>query len=100
MTKKAWWDNVANKKPKGQSLNKAFHYSTTGSSLKHNKFNQNLLKYTLSISLLTSAIKQAINNDEFVETKKKLTLWERVNPMRYAWGWGDEVFRLFMELIQ
>jgi hypothetical protein len=33
-----------------------------------------------SISLLTSAIRQIINNDKLVETKKKLTLWERVSP--------------------
>jgi hypothetical protein len=34
----------------------------------------------LSIPLLTSAIRQIINNGEFVETKKELTLWERVSP--------------------
>jgi hypothetical protein len=34
----------------------------------------------LSISLLTSAIRQVTNNDEFVQTKKELTLWERVSP--------------------
>jgi hypothetical protein len=33
----------------------------------------------LSISLLTSAIRQVTNNDEFVQTKKELTLWERVS---------------------
>jgi hypothetical protein len=58
----------------------AFHYSTTGSGLKHNNFNQKLLKHTLSIPLLTSAIRQVINNNEFVETKKELILWERVSP--------------------
>ncbi len=35
---------------------------------------------TFFILLLTSAIRQIINNDELVETKKELTLWERVNP--------------------
>jgi hypothetical protein len=61
-------------------LNKAFHYSTTELGLKHNNFNQKLLKHTLSIPLLTFAIRQVIDNDEFVETKKELTLWERVSP--------------------
>ena len=84
MTEKAWEDNVANKKPKEQLLNKAFHYSTTESGLKHNNFNQKLLKHTLSILLLTFAIRQVINNDEFIETKKELTLWERVSLMRHA----------------
>ena len=96
MTEKAWEDNIANKKPKEQLLNKAFHYSTTGSGLKHNNFNQKLLKHTLSISLLTFSIRQVINNDEFVETKKELTLWERVSPMRHAWRWGKEVFGPFL----
>ncbi len=70
MTKKAWWGNIINNKPKGQLLNKAFHYSTTGSNLEHNNFNQNLWKYTFSTFLLTSAIKQAVNDDKFVETKR------------------------------
>jgi hypothetical protein len=70
MTEKAWQDNIANKKPKEQLLNKAFHYSTTGSGLKHHIFNQKLLKHTFSILLLTSTVRQVINNDEFVETKK------------------------------
>ena len=70
MTEKAWQDNIANKKPKEQLLNKAFHYSTTGSGLKYNIFNQKLLKHTLFIPLLTSAVRQVINNDEFIETKK------------------------------
>ena len=48
--------------------------------MKHNKFNQKLLKHRLSIPLLTSAIRQVINNNEFVETKKELSLWERVSP--------------------
>ncbi len=60
-------------------MDKTFHYSTTGSSLKHNNFNQKWLKHMLSISLLTSAIRQVTNNDEFVQTKKELTLWERVS---------------------
>jgi hypothetical protein len=34
----------------------------------------------LSMSLLTSTIRQIINNDKLVETKKELTLWERVSP--------------------
>jgi hypothetical protein len=71
MSEKALQDNIANKKPKEQLLNKAFHRSTTGLGLKHNNFNQKLLKHILSIPLLTSAIRQVINNDEFVETKKK-----------------------------
>ena len=94
-TEKAWQDNIANKKPKERLLNKDFHYSTTGSGLKHNNFNQKLLKHTLFITLLTSALRQITNNDEFVETKKELTLWERVSPMRHAWGWEKEVFGPF-----
>ena len=69
--KKAWRDDVANKKPKEQLLNKALHYSTTGSGLNHNNFNQKVLEHTLSIPLLTSAIRQVTNNHEFVKTKKK-----------------------------
>ena len=61
-------------------MNKTFHYSTTKSDLKHNNFNQKLLKHTLSIPLLTSVVRQVTNNHEFVETKKELTLWERVSP--------------------
>ena len=61
-------------------MNKTFHYSTTESGLKYNNFNQKLLKHTLSIPLLTSAIRQITNNHEFVETKKELTLWKRVSP--------------------
>ena len=61
-------------------MNKTFHYSTTESGLKYNNFNQKLLKHTLSIPLLTSAIRQVTNNHEFVETKKELILWERVSP--------------------
>jgi hypothetical protein len=61
-------------------VNKTFHYSTTESGLKHNNFNQKLLKHTFSIPLLTSVIRQVTNNHEFVETKKELTLWERVSP--------------------
>ena len=76
---KAWRDNIANKKPKEQFLNKAFHYFMTGSDLKHNNFNQELLKHMLSIPPLTSAIRQIFNNDKLVETKKELTWWERVN---------------------
>ena len=34
----------------------------------------------LSIFLLTSAIRQIMNNDKLVETNKELTLWERINP--------------------
>jgi hypothetical protein len=34
----------------------------------------------LSIPLLTSTIRQIINNCRLVETKKELTLWERVSP--------------------
>jgi hypothetical protein len=34
----------------------------------------------LSIPLLTFSIRQKTNDDEFVETKKELTLWERVSP--------------------
>ena len=67
---KAWRDNIANKKPKEQLLSKAFHYFMTGSDLKH----------MLSIPLLTSAIRQMINNDKLVETKNELTWWERVSP--------------------
>ena len=37
---KAWQFNIANKKPKGQLLDQAFHHSTTGSGLQHNNFNQ------------------------------------------------------------
>jgi hypothetical protein len=48
--------------------------------LKHNNFNKKWLKHVLSIPLLTSAIRQIINNDELVETKKELTWWERVSP--------------------
>ena len=94
MSKKAWQDNITNKKPKEQLLNKTFHYSTTGSGLKHNYFNQKVLEHTLSIPLLTSVIKQITNNHEFVETKKELTLWERVSPnetcmrMREGCVWG------------
>jgi hypothetical protein len=76
MIKKAWRDNIANKKPKKQLLSKAFHYSTTGSGLKHNDFNQKVLKHTLSIPLLTSAIRQVTNNHEFVENKKELDFVE------------------------
>jgi hypothetical protein len=61
-------------------VNKTFHYSTIGSDLKHNNFNQKVLKHTLSIPLLTSAIRQITNNHEFVETKNELTLWEKVSP--------------------
>ena len=60
-------------------MNKTFHYSTTGSSLKHNDFNQKVLEHTLSIPLLTSAIRKVTNKHEFAETKKELTLWERVS---------------------
>jgi hypothetical protein len=80
MIKKTWRDDIANKKPKEQLLSKAFQYFTTGSGLKHNDFNQKMLKHTLSIPLSTFAIKQVTNNHEFVETKKELTLWERVSP--------------------
>ena len=76
---KAWRDNI-NKKPKEQLLNKAFHYFVLGSNLKHNNFNQELLKHMLFIPLLTSSIRQIINNDKLVETKKELTWWERVSP--------------------
>jgi hypothetical protein len=39
------------------------------------------LKHTLSIPLLESAIRQVINNNKLVETKKKeLTWWERISP--------------------
>ena len=48
--------------------------------MQHNNFNQKSLKHMLSIPLLTSAIRQITNDDEFVETKKELTLWERVGP--------------------
>ena len=34
----------------------------------------------LYISLLTSTIRQKINNDKLVVTKKELTWWERVSP--------------------
>jgi hypothetical protein len=54
----------------------------TGSGLKHNYFNQKVLEHTLSIPLLTSAIRQVTNNHEFVKTKKELTLWERVSPKK------------------
>ena len=54
----------------------------------------------LSIPLLTSTIRQIINNDELVKTKKELTLWERVSPIRHAGGWGKDVFGPFMELGQ
>ena len=77
---RAWRDNIANKKTKEQLLNKAFHYFMIGSDLKHNNFNQELLKHMLAIPLLTSAIRQIINNDKLVETKKELTWWERVSP--------------------
>ena len=77
---KAWRDNIANKKPKEQFLNKAFNYFMTRSDLKHNNFNQELLKHMLSIPPLTSAIRQIFNNDKLVETKKELTWWERVSP--------------------
>ena len=69
MTEKASQDDIANKKPKEQLLDEAFHHSTTGSGLKHDNFNQKLLKHIISIPLLTSAIRQIINNDKFVETK-------------------------------
>ena len=71
---------ISTRKPKEQLLNKAFHHFVTGSDLKHYNFNQELLKHMLSISLLISAIRQIINNDKLVETKKELTWWERVNP--------------------
>ena len=57
MAKKAWQDNIADKKPKEQLLDQTFYYSTTGSSLKHDNFNQKWLKHVLSIPLLTSAIR-------------------------------------------
>jgi hypothetical protein len=72
MIKKAWRDNIANKKPKKQLLSKAFHYSKIGLGLKHNDFNQKVLKHTLSIPLLTSAIRQVTNSHKFVENKKEL----------------------------
>ena len=52
--------------------------------LEHNNFNQSTQNHAFLTFLLTSAIKQIINNDEFVETKKGLTLWKRVIPMRHA----------------
>ena len=48
--------------------------------MKHDNFNKKWLKHVLSIPLLTSDIRKIINNDELVETKKELTLWERVSP--------------------
>ena len=53
-------------------MNKTFHYSTTKSDLKHNNFNQKLLKHILSIPLLTSVIRQVTNNHEFVKIKKRV----------------------------
>jgi hypothetical protein len=43
----------------------------------------------LSIPLLTSAIRQIINNDELVKTKKELTLWERVSPNKTCMRVGE-----------
>jgi hypothetical protein len=76
---KAWRDNI-NKKPKEQLLNKAFHYFVTGSDLKHNNFNQELLKHMLSIPLLTSAMRQIINKNKLVETKKRVNLVGESQP--------------------
>ena len=59
------------------------------------------LKHMLSVPLLTSATRQMINNDKFVETKKKSWLGRRESaPMRHAWGWGKDVIGPFMELGQ
>ncbi len=76
---KAWRDNI-NKKPKEQLLNKAFHYFVTVSDLKHNNFNQELLKHMLSIPLLTSAMRQIINKNKLVETKKRVDLVGESQP--------------------
>jgi hypothetical protein len=69
--KKARQENIANKKPKEKSLDQGFRYSSTGLDLKHNNFNKKWLKHMLFIPLLTSAIRQIINNDKLVVTKKK-----------------------------
>jgi hypothetical protein len=42
--KKARQENIANKKPKEQSLDQAFRYSLTGSDLKDNNFNKKMAK--------------------------------------------------------
>ena len=80
-TKKACQSGIANKKPKGQLLGRATHCSSTGSSLKHNNFNNKKLpEHVLPMLLLTSATRPVINN-KLVETKKReLTWWERVSP--------------------
>ena len=79
-TKKARQENIANKKLKEHLLDQAFHYSTTGSDLKHNNFNQKWLKHVLSIPLLTSAIRITINNDKLVEAKKRVDLVGESQP--------------------
>ena len=61
-TKKACQGDIANKKPKGQLLGRATHCSLTGSSLKHNNFNEKLPEHMFSMLLLTSTTTHVTNN--------------------------------------
>ena len=61
------------KKPKEQLLGWAFHYSSTGSDLKHNNFYKKWLEHVLFMLLLTSTRRQVFKNNELVKTKKELT---------------------------
>ena len=70
---------MANKKLKEQLLGRASHCSLAGSGLKQNYFSKKLPEHVLSMLLLTSTTRP-MNSNKLVDTKRKLTWWERVNP--------------------
>jgi hypothetical protein len=67
-------------------MEQGFHYFINNMGLKYDNFNWSKYEVIHPLLFHYSCYNIKIINNELIETKKSLTKWERVSPIKHAWG--------------